>query len=390
MRKAVSPLIRRQRRNLLLLFIPLVLFGILSCAPGDETPEPAAEPEAVSVETQDAQKDDIVRELSFSARVEAEDRLDLGAEATGEVETIAVDEGDSVDKGDPLVTLHSEALQIQAREARSGLESARAQLEDSEAALESARRETERLRPLYEAGAISEQEWDQAKDELAAAERAAKSTAPAAVQTAQAVVDAAEEQLDAATLTAPIEGEVAWVDVSVGDQVSTGTHLVSIVDTDTMKIQGLLSERQRARVDQGMPARVTIDAHSDAAVPVSIHHIASTPAPSASGYPITLHFDDRPDQVRAGMTADVTVEIERAEKVVRVPAEALIDADTDPAVFVVEDGKAKRRAVEVGLTDGTWAEIQAGVKPEDAVVTTGQTYLTDGAEVDVIERNDAS
>ena len=343
-----------------------------------------AEVEAVAVHTLRAERGDLARSLSFSARVEPAARADIVAEVSGSVEAIQVAEGDDVLRGDPLVSIDAEHLAIQLRGAQSQLSSALAGLDNARRALEVAEREVERLEPLYREGAISRQAWDRAQDDLEAARRAAEGSAPAAVSGARASVDAIRMQMDDAAVHAPIDGEVAVLAVSVGDQVAPGTHLVSISDRSRVEVVGLLSERQVVEVERGMAARIELTAYPDRHFEATIDHISASLAPSGSGYPVKLGLDNPGGRLRDGMAAEVFVEVERATGVLLVPLDALVDRETDPAVFVVEDNVARRRDVELGLSDGEVVEIRRGLDAGEVVVVTGQSYLADGSEVHIV------
>ncbi len=369
-----------------------ILFGILlgialllgSCGILNNNAEEAPEPEAVAVRTARADRADLARSISFTARVEPRARVDKGAEVPGEVREVLVSEGDVVEGGDLLVVLDSEQLEIQVRQARSQLASAQANLEEARDAYETAQREVDRIEPLYRQGAISRQAWDSAQDDLEAARRAVEHAAPAAVSGARASLEAAEKQREDTRIRAPISGEVAIMAVSVGEQVGAGNHIATITDRSAVEIRGVLSERQVVQVDEGMPARVEVAALPDVRLDATIHRISSVMDPGGSGFPTKVFLDHGDERLRTGMAAEVFVEVERAENVVVVPVEAVVDREEDPAVFVIDsDDTARRRPVETGLSNRDQIEIVEGLDVDEPVVVSGQSYLVDGTRVRV-------
>ncbi len=368
--------------TLVLISVLLLVGGCGMFGPGEEAS--TAEIEAVAVHTAPAARGDVARSISFSARIEPRSRADVVAEVAGEVEEVAVSEGDMVESGDLLLTIDSEYLRIQVRQAQSQLDSALAGLEDAQRAYESARREIDRLEPLYREGAVSRQAWDSATDDLEMARRAAERSAPAAVSGARASLDAARAQLGDAVVRAPLGGEVAVLSVSTGDQVGTGTHLVTVTDRSNVEVVGLLSERQVVQVSQGMTARIGVGAYPDLELEASVGNIGAVMDPGGAGYPVKLLLDNPTGQLRMGMAAEVFVEVERASDVITVPVGALVDREDDPSVFVVDGETVQKRSVQIGLSNGDVVEIRSGLDVDEPVVITGQSYLEDGSRVRVV------
>ncbi|MFO7941419.1 MAG: efflux RND transporter periplasmic adaptor subunit [Bacillota bacterium] len=376
----------RSLKNLSLILILLVVAAlIIACdlpgADGEDTPEP----EAIAVRTTTATFGEVSRSVSFFARVQPKDRVDVAAEVAGEVAGVLVSEGDRVESDDLLVDIDSEHLEIQVRQARSQVDSALANLEDAREAYNIAEREVERLEPLYERGAISQQKWDSVVDDLERASRAAGRSAPAALEGARASLDAAREQLEGTSVRAPISGEVAAVSVSRGDQVGAGTHLVTVIDRSTMEVAGTLSEGRVGQVEVGMPARVRVDALKDRDFGATITSISSVTDPGGSGYPVKLLIEEFSDKLRTGMTAEVFAEVERVSEVIVLPLDAVVDRESDPAVFLVEDGETvTRRSVDLGLADGESVEIRSGIEAGEVVVISGQSYLDEDSRVRIV------
>ncbi|MFP4199796.1 MAG: efflux RND transporter periplasmic adaptor subunit [Clostridia bacterium] len=355
--------------------------AINSGSEDDATPEP----EAIAVRTTTAGRGEVSRSVSFFAQVQPRDRVDIAAEVTGKVEEVLVSEGDVLEEDDLLIEIDSEQLDIQLRQARSELDSALANLEDASEAYEIAKREVKRLEPLYERGAISEQKWDSARDDLERARRAAEHSAPTAVEGARAAVDGAQKRLDDASVRAPIAGEVAALSVSRGDQVGTGTHLLSVVDRSTMELVGTLNEDRVSEIEEGMSARVRVNALGDRDFEATVSSISFVTDPGGSGYPVKLLIEDPSEKLRGDMSAEAFVEVEKVADVVVLPLDAVVDRQSDPAVFSVGDGETvTRHSVTLGLANDDVVEIRSGVEAGETVVISGQSYLDEGSQIRIV------
>jgi multidrug efflux pump subunit AcrA (membrane-fusion protein) len=116
--------------------------------------------------------------------------------------------------------------------------------------------------------------------------------------------------------------------------------------------------------------------------------VAALPAlvdPGTGTAPVRL-ASAAPISLPVGTTVQVAIEAERHAGVIAVPAVAIVRDGDDTAVFVVAGGKAQRRAVRTGLSDGTHVEILSGVAAGDAVIVDGQAGLPDGATIQLTRR----
>ncbi len=101
-------------------------------------------------------------------------------------------------------------------------------------------------------------------------------------------------------------------------------------------------------------------------------------------FPVKIEMSDPEGLLRPGMFARVGVVFDRRLGAIQVPRSALLDDEGPPTVFVVEDGKAQERTLELGLSNGSFVEVLSGVGRDDQVVTVGQGALKDGTEVRVV------
>jgi HlyD family secretion protein len=203
-----------------------------------------------------------------------------------------------------------------------------------------------------------------------------KAAAEGAVVQAQVALETAQKNLDNATLKAPFAGTILSIAAKEGQAVTTDTF-ITIADLQHPDISFSYDETDMDKVAVGNTADVVFDALPDLAFTATVTSVSPT-LYSTGGYSVLTGIATLDDsnvtsttKFVEGMTASVEVINAEAQNAVLLPVEAIHDiGDGEYAVFVVgEDGKLILTVVEVGLNDGTYAEIKSGI-------TAGQTVTT--------------
>ncbi|MEX2356286.1 MAG: efflux RND transporter periplasmic adaptor subunit [Thermaerobacterales bacterium] len=329
----------------------------------------------------------MARTVDWTGRLEAGRRAAVVAEVPGRVLEVPVEVGDLIAAGQMLVRLDDENLRQQARQAEASLAAAQASLREAQRAQTVARRELDRLEPLFEAGAISRQQWETAQDDLARVNLAVSEQAPAQVRQAQTALDGARSQLDNAVVKAPFAGEVAAVQTSAGNFAAAGHPLITLVDRESMELTAELNDRQVARITPGSAAQIRVPSLDNQVFTGVVASVA--PAAGQSGtFPVRVLVDNPDGLLRAGVHAEITLPVETLEAAVAVPSEAILTRDGGPHVFLVENDQAVLRAIEVAWTDGAFAAVRNGLAAGDRVVVVGQSYLREGSAVRVLAQGE--
>lgn len=398
MAERISSARRQQRRpsprGLRALGLLAAAFAIVigGCAAPADVVEPDVE-EAIPVDVIEVERRDLARSLNWSGRLDAKQTVYVTAEVAGQVAEVHVEVGDQVAAGDLLVSLDADALQRQAQQAAAAVASARAALEDAKQAYEIAQREQARLKPLYELGAISRQQWESIQDDVERARHAVEETLPAQLAQAEAAYAAARLQIDNAEIRAPIAGEISAVQTSRGNYAAPGNPLIVLVQRDTLEVNALLSERQVAQIELGQDVQVRVPAVDAQAFAGAITAIA--PAANEQGmFAVKVEIPNPELRLRPGMQAELEIPVEQAEAVPVVPAHALLQRNGQESVFVVEDDVAKLRPVTTGIRSEDLVAVVAGLAEGERVVVGGHSFLSDGTPVRVqhvrsYEREDA-
>ena len=187
---------------------------------------------------------------------------------------------------------------------------------------------------------------------------------------------------------------VAGIDdmLSVGDQVSAGSAIVTIVDVSEIGLVGEVDETDVLLVAPGVTADVDLDAAPGLPFEATVATVDLLPTPSARGgvaYRIRLSFrpvkpgdsgQPRPTP-RPGMSAVAHLRVRSAVDAVAVPAAAVFSSDNGETVWVVRDGQAVRQPVRVGVQGADLVQILSGLEPGQRVVTSGTDKVTAGQAV---------
>ena len=352
------------------------------------------------VDTVAPERREVVETLVTTGRVRSVSRAQLGAPLVGTVSRVEVEEGDRVAAGDLLVALDDAEASAAYAEARARLAAAEAALRrlttvelpsaaaDLEAAKLEARqldRDTERLRDLFEAGGLSQQEFEVALRSAEAArarlERARTSTtslaaggadrrsAEASVEQARESVDGALARLENTRLRAPAAGTVLIREVEPGDAVQPGGVLMEIALDGPTELLIFPDERAVAALREGQPAIASADAFPDERFEATVSRIAPVVDPEQGTIEVRLSVPAPPPYLLPDMTVSVNVELARRPAAWTIPLEVVRAPLSDTAwVLVVRDGRSVREAVQLGIRDERFVEVIGGVADGDRIV----------------------
>jgi RND family efflux transporter MFP subunit len=303
--------------------------------------------------------------LALTGTVEPERTARLSAQVDGEVELLSAREGDPVHSGDILVRIDPSRL-------RAALDEARGEELAIQSDLAAARGVLERDRVLFERRGIGEERLEQSEATLGRLE--------ANLLVARARVAGLAAQLADTEVRAPFDGYILTRAVELGDVVRSGSPLVAVASDETMVLVQV-SEIDLGRLRLGDEARVATG-EAKQQIAANITRIRPQVDPMTRTAAVEVTPTGATPRLLPGMMARVTFSLERAEDVIAVPADAVLRRpDGSHALYVVADGAATQRVVDVGLEGGGWREISDGLDEGEMVVLQGQERLRDGAAV---------
>lgn len=404
-----------------------------------------------SLTTEKVERRTLVETVSASGKIQPETEVKITSEVSGQIIALPVKEGDRVNQGDLLLQINPDLYEAAVNRGMAALNTSRSNLANAKARGAQARAQFqvqelnyERSQKLFNQGAISQSEWDNAQSsyqvaqaEVEAADQSVKS-AEFAIQSSQATLKEAQDNLRRTTIVAPQDGTVTALTKEVGEtvlgnQMMAGETIMKISQLGLMEVNVEVNESDIVRVALGDTATVEVDAYQDEVFKGVVTEIGNTALNSLNGMALSMdqvtnfsvkirilassygHLcgsDSTCVPFRPGISATVEVETERAEDVITVPIRAIStrqdtlgsdalarfkarrEADEageelEPFVvaFVAERGvgKVDLRILETGVQDSRHIQVLSGLEEGEEVVTGPYVEvsknLADGADV---------
>jgi RND family efflux transporter MFP subunit len=191
----------------------------------------------------------------------------------------------------------------------------------------------------------------------------------AAVEQAQAALAAAQVGLGNTSLVAPFAGTVQNLTAQVGQVVSPGSPMLSLVNNSGLKIQTYVSEADVANIKDNDAAQVTLDAFgTGTTLPATVTTIdtAESQVNGTPAYLVTLHFTNPEPQVKDGMTGNVQIILAEHDNVIEVPSNLVINNNNNYFVLVQTSSGPQQKQVQVGLVGNNgMTEITSGINVGD-------------------------
>ena len=380
-----------QRIPSLLLAAALTL-TLSACGGEEETPQEAA---GIAVQVQTVLADTIATENRVSGQISADNSSTILISSAAKCTDVYFQAGDLVEAGDILCTLDLGSSLSSYNAARINYNSAVQSYQDQQAILDKqvqlAQENVANTQALFEIGAASQLEVDQAEVNYQTAVATRNSTLSqleAGIQSAQSSLDqldTALENVDASgNVIAPISGTLATMNAQAGSFISNSLPLAVIEGGEAMKVTVSVSEVLVPQLAIGDEAEVTVDA-ADQTFTAAIHSVERAANAQTSLYTVTLTVPADVSGLLSGMFADVTFRTNVSENTLVIPSDAILTSEDTQYVFVVEDDAARYVEVTTGLTGNGVTEVLSGLTEGQQLVVVGQQYLADGDPVRIVD-----
>ncbi|MBK8167816.1 MAG: efflux RND transporter periplasmic adaptor subunit [bacterium] len=338
----------------------------------------------------------LVQKVVANGRVNVPVRAQVGAQASGILARLHVDQGDTVRAGQLLAELAADEAGAGVARAAARLQqvreldlpAARENLRQAEVALRQAERNLLRTSELGDG--VSAQELEDARDERDLA-RSRRDAAAARVRgdspggsnerLAAAELAAAQARLDQTRVTALGDGIVLQRLAQPGDAVAAGTGILDLAPLGPTWLVVQPEEKNLAFLREGQLALASADAFPDSVFTARITRVAPAVDPARGTIDVDLVVDRPPTFLRPDMTVSIAVETARRDAALVVPADAVRETDGSAWVLTVRDGRATRQDVTLGLRGEGMVEITSGLQAGDAVVPAGAARVKPGDRV---------
>lgn len=385
------------RKRIVSLALAGALLSLTACGSSSDTSADASGQSGtsgVAVQVQEVTSDTIATENKVSGKIAADNETSIYVASSVKCTAVYVQAGDTVQPGQKICTLDLDSTLSSYNAANISYDSAAQSYQDQKAILDKqvqlAQDNLNNLKALYEIGAASQLEIDQAELSLQQAEAGRTSTLAqleAGMQSAKSNVEQLStllEDVDSqGNVVAPTAGTLVSLNAVENAFVSPSMPVAVIDGPEQMKVTVSVSEALVPKLAIGDEAEVTVSA-VDAAFTAQIRSVEQTANAQTKLYTVTLTVPADVSGLLSGMFADVTFRTNASENAVVVPTEAILTSGEEQYVFVVENDTAKYVPVTTGLTGNGVTEITSGLQPGQQLVTVGQAYLSDGAPVRVV------
>jgi len=293
-----------------------------------------------------AKQKTIEKFLLFTGNLEAVQEAYIGSGMSLRIKDILVDEGDIVNEGDTLVLMDD------------------AQLKQAEAQLISAEKDYNRMKALKEKGSISSQSFDQ----IEAGYKAAKA--------------GYEFMKNNTEITAPFSGVITAKLKKAGEEFTPmmGGAILKLVNINKLKIKVCISDKDINLVKKGQRAKIFVDSYPDKAFPGSVNYVSPEADRMSGTFTCEILIDNKDERLKPGQYAKVKIIIAERKNVVVVPQNAVVNNNE---IFIVENDKAIKRTIILGLQNENEIEVVKGVLAGETVVVSGNVGLKDDSQVEI-------
>jgi membrane fusion protein (multidrug efflux system) len=342
------------RRACAALFASAAALGFASgCGPNGAQAGAKGERKPTTVEVMRVERE-LLRDVeSFGGQLIAEQSVVAKPEIEGMVASVEYEDGQRVAEGDILVRL------------RDGEQ--RARLAEAAANLELARHEHARTSLLVDRNAASRAQHDRATAELAVA---------------QSRVDLAQLELDRTRIRAPFDGVVGMRLVSVGERVDEDTPLAQVDAVDRLQLIFPSSEHAVAFARVGTPIEAQVGPYPGEKFPGTVFFVAPTVDPDSRRVYIKAWVANDDGRLRAGLYANLDMEIARRENAIIVPESSVVYDRKGTYVWRVEsDDSVVRVPIELGLRKGGRVEVTLGLESGDEIIVAGTHKVSEGKPI---------
>ena len=286
------------------------------------------------------------------------------AEASGVVRQISFEAGAAVAAGATLVQLDTEVEQAQLREAEATAASARAYLG--------------RVKDAAASGSVAANELDVAESQS---------------KQADARVDNIKATIAKKTVKAPFAGKLGIRQISVGQFLQLGSPVVSLQALDPIFVEFSLPQQRVAEIAEGLTVAVSSDSYPGHTFEGKVTAVNSDVDPSTRNVRVQATLPNHDARLKPGMFVSVDMILDRSERLLFIPATAVLNAPFGDSVYVLEEkpGAAgappslvvQQRFVRLGTRQGDFVAALEGVKAGERIVSTGVFKLRPGMPVEI-------
>ena len=367
------------KRVWILLLSASAILAVRCQGPGADQQQETQVPVAVT----EVSLGEVRQSLFYNGDIKAEVEVKVFSKVPDRIEAYFVDEGDAVQKGEPIAKILATTIEQGLRQAEAGLAAAQAQ----EANL---RAEYERAKRLHGEDAMSQQEYDAIKTQYEAA--------VAQLQQARAALETAKSQFGDATVRSPITGIIGERHYETGDMATPTMPVATVVQMDRVEIEVEATEEDLGRLAVDQKAEVDVKSYPGETFVGRVIKISPILDPMTRMAKVEILIPNQDHRLKPGMYAEVEITTGMLENVIVVPRYAVIENTSlvsengedevvkNYFVFVVDDSaRAEQRKLDVDYVNHQYVAVRSGIAVGERLVVSGQNNLREGLPVLIAE-----
>lgn len=349
----------------IVIIVSVILVGIIAFVlfqnKQEMNEEAAREPEEFAIPVQVAQvkEETLSTVLTATGEFKGWEEVTLVAESQGSIQTLNVEEGQEIRKGQVIAKIEAVSLNSQLASARS--------------ALSKAEKDVERYERLEQVGAVSQSQLEEARIQK---------------ENTSANIAQIQQQLGFTTVKSPIDGVVNTLMVEETSFVMPGNEIAQVVQIDRLKVELQISETNLAQISEGQEVTIKTDVFPLKTFTGNVQNI-SVKADESQKFKVTIVVENPENTpLRAGMFATVIFEELDSNKrlATTVPRNAIVGSLQTPQVFVVNDSVALLKEIQTGAVIDNKVVVLGGLEEGAQVVTKGIINLTNGTKVKITNK----
>jgi RND family efflux transporter MFP subunit len=345
----------------------------------------------------------ITRTLRVTGSLMADEQAEVSAETSGRIVKTPVERGSNVGQGALLVQIAAEQTSAQMEEAQANADRIRAGLAlgandaldiervpnvaNAKAELTLAEADFARFKSLLDQRIVSQAEFDQQRTRVEAAKQryeAQRNTAQQdfrSLEAARARVSLARKSLGDTTVRAPFTGVVVERKVSVGDYVSPGTQVATVVRINPLRVLLTVPEQSVGLVRVGQPVNLQVDAYPNRTFTGTVRFVSPSLRADQRALTVEALVANPSGELKPGFFATAHIEQPEKTQALLIDRRAIREVGKTNRVFVLAGDTVQERIVTLGQTADQLVEVVSGLSAGDRVAIGGT--LTDGAKVNV-------
>ena len=346
--------------KLIIIVAVVIVLTIVSKLPKKEQQTEVTEAAPINVKILDIKTEsDFEDTISLPAVVEPNKIVTVSSEIAGRIENMPLEEGSKVNKGDILLELNTDLLIPQ-------LKMAQAQLERNKI-------EYTRMSNLIESEATAQSDLDNALLQL---------------EVSKAQYDEIKETLERATIKAPADGILNKIMVEEGEYIQPGMTFAEIVDNQTVKVVVDIPERDISFFSKGQKAEINfLYQGKEHVMDGAITYISELANELTRSTKIEIQMQNEGNCFRSGQIVRAVLTRQVLNNIIQIPLASVIPMETGNVVYIVEDDKAKRCDVELGIVKADNVQIKSGLAAGDKLIISGHRFVVPGQKVTTVPEN---